>query len=469
LNGGSLLHYIAHLSFILTLMMTENAKTAAFNSNSLLRFAAPCIAMFEFLNPFADWIETVVGCRPESALIFEVYLPLGDLAAAESFPQLGVSKESSAAVDSLRRFLGDYELPAPGGIRLRLNPYLSRRNGVVWDAIWRETPVAFRFRPLRHAVVWASIPFVNLRGLEGMVTDWRSWLVVHPSDATATLELVREVIAREPRKMSVEGGTDILISDQDYDWSRVVLEPALQTAIKSDFETFWNRRDWFIANRLPYKRGYLLHGAPGNGKTSVVRVMVSHPKVSAFSIDFGSREISNCSLTELFRRAASAAPAVVVFEDLDRYFDGQDENNKNDKVDLPHLLNCLDGLQSQDGVVVVATANDPRRLDPALLRRPGRFDRIAQFPDPVLASRREYFHRMINSWDSETLDCLAHISDGLSFAQLRESYILAGQFAFLRGDEVGIPDLQEAILQVRVQFTGKVGGPSTPEVGFAHA
>jgi SpoVK/Ycf46/Vps4 family AAA+-type ATPase len=290
---------------------------------------------------------------------------------------------------------------------------------------------------------------------------------VHPSDATAALTLLAEFVARQPKTMSVEGGADILVSDQDYDWTRVVLEPALQTAVKTDFETFWNRRDWFLANRLPYKRGYLLYGPPGNGKTSIVRVMVSHPKVSAFSIDFGSRMISNCSLTRLFERAALAAPAVVVFEDLDRYFDERDKNDEG--VDLPHLLNCLDGLQSQDGVVVVATANDPRRLDPALLRRPGRFDRIAHLPNPVLTGRREYFHRMISSWDSETLDCLARLSDGLSFAQLRESYILAGQFAFLRGDEVNTPDMQEAILQVRAQFTGKVAGPLTPEVGFAHA
>jgi hypothetical protein len=169
------LHYIAHLSFILALMMTENAKTAAFNGNSALRFAAPCVAMHEFLNPFADWIETVVGCRPDSALIFEVYLPLEDLATAELFPQLRVPKKCLAAVDSIRLFLGDCELPAPGGVRLRLEPtYHGPGRGVVWDADWKETPVAFRFRPLRHGTVWANIPFVTFRGHDGLFSEWRS-------------------------------------------------------------------------------------------------------------------------------------------------------------------------------------------------------------------------------------------------------------------------------------------------------
>ena len=394
--------------------------------------------MREWLKPSADWIESIVGCRPESALTFEVSPLLDDLATAEFLPQLRVPKKCRAAVDFLKSFLSSCELPAPGGVRIQLDPtYLGPDKGVVWDASWKETPVAFRFRPLRHGTVWANIPFVNFREHGGgMQSEWRSWLIVHPSDATAALTLLSDLIAHQPRTMVVSGGTDFLISDSDYDWSRIVLEPALQMAIKTDFETFWNRRDWFIANRLPYKRGYLLHGPPGNGKTSVVRAMVSHPKVSAFSIDFGSPDISNSSLTRLFERATLAAPAVIVFEDLDRYFDERDKKD-DDGVDVAHLLNSLDGLQSQDGVVVVATANDPRRLDPALLRRPGRFDRIVHFPNPEFASRREYFQRMTNSLDTETLDRLACLSDGLSFAQLRESYILAGQFAFLRGDELG--------------------------------
>jgi hypothetical protein len=300
-------HYIARLDFILALMITEIPQVAGLNCNSAIRFEAPSVAMREFLKPFADWIGNVVGCRPESALILEVDLPLGDLATAELMPQLPVPGKCMAAVDSLRSFLSGCELPTPGGVRLYLQPaYFSSGKGVVWDAIWKETPVAFRFRPLRHGVVWANIPFVSLRS-QGICSDWRPWLIVHPSDATAALTLLAEFAARRPKTMSVEGGTDIVVSGHDYDWTRIVLEPPLPSAIKADFETFWNRRDWFIANGLPYKRGYLLHGAPGNGKTSVVRVMVSHPKVSAFSIDFGSPMISNCSLTRVFERAAIAA------------------------------------------------------------------------------------------------------------------------------------------------------------------
>jgi hypothetical protein len=254
-----------------------------------------------------------------------------------------------------------------------------------------------------------------------------SWLIVHPSDAQEAVALLGELIARQPKTMSVGSGDGIPLSDQDYDWDRIVLEPGPQAALRADFETFWKRRDWFARNRLPYRRGYLLHGPPGNGKTTVVRTMVSHPRVSAFGIDLGSRDVSNRPVTKLFEQAALNAPSVIVFEDLDRSPFAADYEDGG--VDLPHLLNCLDGLQSKEGVLVVATG----------------------------------------FLDDSTLDCLALMSDGLSFAQVRESYILAGQSAFVRNDEVTTSDLQEAIGQVRSQFTKNIGRPQAPDVGFSHA
>jgi hypothetical protein len=121
--------------------------------------------VYKFLNPFADWIETVVGCRRESALIFEADLPFGDLATAELFPQLRAPEKCAASVDSLRLSLDGYELPAPEGVRLGLGPtYQGPGRGVVWDSDWKETPVAFRFRPLRHGVVWAKSDCEHLHG-----------------------------------------------------------------------------------------------------------------------------------------------------------------------------------------------------------------------------------------------------------------------------------------------------------------
>jgi SpoVK/Ycf46/Vps4 family AAA+-type ATPase len=88
-------------------------------------------------------------------------------------------------------------------------------------------------------------------------------------------------------------------------------------------------------------------------------------------------EMDDNLLQKFFREAADDAPALVILEDIDRLFFGTREEKPN--VSLQQLLNCLDGVGTQEGMVVVATANHPEVLDTAILRRPGRFDRVIEF------------------------------------------------------------------------------------------
>jgi ATP-dependent 26S proteasome regulatory subunit len=64
------------------------------------------------------------------------------------------------------------------------------------------------------------------------------------------------------------------------------------------------------------------------------------------------------------------------------------------KFHFQTLLNCLDGVGSHDGVIVVASANDPTCLDPAILKRPGRLDCVVQLRNPDSDLRREYYQRL---------------------------------------------------------------------------
>jgi SpoVK/Ycf46/Vps4 family AAA+-type ATPase len=175
--------------------------------------------------------------------------------------------------------------------------------------------------------------------------------------------------------------------------------------------------------------------------------MMSSRGLSAYTMRLFDRRRDDDDLDALFEKALRHRPALVLLEDLDRAFPKTGETRSN--ISLQQLLNSLDGVATGEGLIVVATANEPTILDPAILRRPGRFDRVVHFPNPASDLRREYFSRIDPNLSSGTLKELSTKSGGLSFAQLREAYIMAGQRAFERMGQIGREDLLSAIASLR--------------------
>jgi ATP-dependent 26S proteasome regulatory subunit len=86
----------------------------------------------------------------------------------------------------------------------------------------------------------------------------------------------------------------------------------------------------------------------------------------------------------------------------------------------------------------LATANDPTCLDTAILKRPGgRFDPVVQFKNPDASPRSEYYRRLSSVLTGERFEIAIEVTEGFSFAQLRETYIVGAHSAFEHGREVG--------------------------------
>lgn len=120
--------------------------------------------------------------------------------------------------------------------------------------------------------------------------------------------------------------------------------------------------------------------------------------------------------------------------------------------------------------MIVATANDPSTLDPAILKRPGRFDRLALLPAPSLGVRRDYLAKL-TGWavDDPAVTAAAREADRLSFAQVREAYILAGQGSFRRHGAVVADELLAAIRALRREAHGVSLRADGRSVGFGTA
>ena len=413
-------------------------------TSTQIRFAPAVTSMRDYFEPHLPWLEKVIGCPYAETVTFEIDLPISRLVINDLLN--GVPLDDELEVPSgFESEIERWELAGEMSPRISLAPSRKQRACIVereaaWHAEWRDCPIAVWLKGESTAFVVANVPFVSFR--DGLVSDWRNWLIVKRASSSSVLSRLQPLTAKPSKRIKTFGGGSLKFLPK-YDWNSVVLDPSISQMVRDDFESFFERERWFQEHGLPFRRGYLFHGPPGNGKTTVIKVMASHPAVTPLTLDFCHECLNNESLTGFFEMAAQNAPALVIFEDLDRAFVDKDDREQHPKVSLQHFLNCLDGVGTQDGLIVVATANDPSMLDAAILKRPGRFDRVVGFRPPDRDLFAGYLcHLSRGLFDSASLKSISSEAEGLSFAQLRESYILAGQLAYEARSEVQIEHLR---------------------------
>lgn len=394
----------------------------------------------------AGWIETFLACCLGDAVILNFEFSLSQLAVACILPGCDLRSDSpvlkalQAQIDAVQ--LPPDLIPILACERVR-DPHSSfAQSRTLWSATWADGPALLRFKTLSGPIIVVRVPTL-LGGHEPSHQD-----VVITARATA-IELLRLIDGAGAQSappslcMAPGYGQPIL----PCHWDELVLDPTILQLVREDFDTFFDREKWFHSNHLPFRRGYLLYGPPGNGKSSVIRAMMTGRNLDGYTVRFFHHQTDDSDLEQAFKYAADAAPALVVLEDIDRAFPRAGQPRCH--ISLHQLLNSLDGVASQEGVIVVATANDPTALDPAILKRPGRFDRVVCFPLPTVELRRTYFRKLHPALRTEELIQAAVASEGFSFAQLREAYILAGQLAFGTASDIGGDDLLRGIATLR--------------------
>lgn len=211
-------------------------------------------------------------------------------------------------------------------------------------------------------------------------------------------------------------------------WKDVLLPPGLGEDIERTVAEFFSSRALYQKHRLAYRRGILLAGPPGNGKTTIlkaIRTTAGVPVVQALVTTEAERGVL---IERAFDRAAVLAPCVLCFEDLDALLE--------DGPALSLFLNALDGLAPIEGILVIATTNRPEKIDPAIARRPSRFDRVWTVPPPDEALRERYLARALGADGPEGAAArLAARTDNFSMAFLKEVVVQARFAAVRRHDE----------------------------------
>ena len=145
---------------------------------------------------------------------------------------------------------------------------------------------------------------------------------------------------------------------------------------------------------IPYRRGYLLHGAPGSGKSSFITALAGALDQGICLLNLSERGLTDSKLTHLLAHLPDAS--LLLLEDIDAAFHGRSAPASEDGfvpgVTFSGLLNALDGVASAESRVVFMTTNHVERLDPALIR-PGRVDLALELGDADGHQVRELLRR----------------------------------------------------------------------------
>ena len=402
-----------------------------------------------------EWIEARLGTKLTDAVILATDISFCDAALPRLIGYADPSAPVSTAISRLKDRLQSVEAP-PAQIPLiglskeraldfAFGPFkLDLGESATYSLDWADGPVAIHLRELPVPLVALAVRYID--GPDSSHESSQDLVVISREGVAGFIDLLKHLNATDGKPRLQVGGEDAKDIER-CNWDQLVLDPTVVDLLKTDFECFFQREAWFRKMRLPFRRGYLLHGPPGNGKSTAIRAMMTSRGLTAFTIRFFSEKIGDEQLENLFERAAKEAPAIVLLEDIDRCFPraGRSET----KVSLQQLLNCLDGVASGEGVITIATANDPTALDPAILRRPGRFDRVVLFSDPTAELRHQYFIQMHPAFGHLNLDEVVEESAGFSFALLREAFIMAAQTDFVNEREITTNDLLASIWSLK--------------------
>jgi len=188
---------------------------------------------------------------------------------------------------------------------------------------------------------------------------------------------------------------------EDYNWisfkkykpivlENIVLPPIIKNELITDIDNFMEKKDWYGEMGLSFKRGYLLYGAPRNGKSSLITAIARKYGMNVYYLNLNSMGSDN-ELMTAFRKIPNNS--IVAVEDIDTIWDKRTAKNINCKINIETFMNLLSGAFERDGLLYFLTTNYIEHLDEALIGD-RRIDKKIHITNPKKAQVEEYLTKL---------------------------------------------------------------------------
>jgi hypothetical protein len=236
---------------------------------------------------------------------------------------------------------------------------------------------------------------------------------------------------------------ELFQSIQSATFDNLILHGNLKQDIQDDLKNFFAAREIYANYSVPWKRGILFIGSPGNGKTHTIKALINKIQQPCLYVKSFKSEYSTDSenIRKVFKQARQSAPCILVLEDIDSLL--TDENRS-------FFLNELDGFAANEGIVTLGTTNHPERLDSAISDRPSRFDRKYHFDLPNNSERQAY----IALWNDKLKTEMRLSENGVS-----QIVDLTGEFSFAY--------LKELLVSSMIRWMGVMATGGIEEIMIA--
>ena len=363
---------------------------------------APAIIFIDEIDSICPKREDVSG-EVERRVVAQMLTLMDGMQGRDNVVVIGATNRRDALDPALRR---------PGRFDREIEIGVPDRDGrsEIMDVHTRQMPIAEDFDiswvldntyGFVGADLAALVREAAMRALRRYLPEIDLEEETIPPEVLEKMEVCMDDFKEAIRDIEPSALREIYVEVPEVSWDEVGGLNEVKDRLKESVEWPLTKPELFEHFGIKPPRGIVLFGAPGTGKTLLAKAIANEAQANFISIK-GPELISKWvgeserAIREIFKKAKQSAPSIIFLDEFESIASMRSGGSASEGSDVSNrvvnqLLASMDGVESLDGVIIVAATNRPEMIDPALLHS-GRFERVLHVPPPDTGAREVIFN-----------------------------------------------------------------------------